>query len=304
MALRPAQGHRTRLAAVSAGSMVVVAAVVLALVLGFAGRGRQAPTATTLAGAGPALVPPGAFTAMTFNILDGAVGKGPAIAKVVRAVNPDIVSLDEADDPATAEQIATATGLREHLCLGNNEYHIALLTRWTIESASCYTAYPIQKSVNIAVLRSPAGLRVVVYACHMTPLQGYEKRRGEEMRTIVGLAAEQHPDLPALVMGDLNSQPADDGATENATVTPVLTAAGWVDSYREVHPDAHAFPGLTAGAHFNRRFDYIWHTPTLRATAAGVVSGAQLRPWPSDHNAVWAVLEPTTVTPPAALGTP
>lgn len=107
------------------------------------------------------------------------------------------------------------------------------------------------------------------------------------------LAAIAHG-APLILTGDLNV--TEDDAVYASLVRPDAPGGlGWIDAYREVHPERlpgelsfHAFKGGTMGA----RIDFILHTAHLAAVEAAIdhTNSADGR-FPSDHYAVTATLE-------------
>src|SRR5436190_23855800 len=77
---------------------------------------------------------------ISYNILDGGVGRADPLAEVIEAQRPDVVGLVEADDPAVVERIANRLKMDYVLAAGNS-HAAALLSR-----------YPILESINHAPL--------------------------------------------------------------------------------------------------------------------------------------------------------
>jgi len=103
------------------------------------------------------------------------------------------------------------------------------------------------------------------------------------------------PDLPAIVLGDLNT-PEDSTAYRELVEKGSPGERQLIDSYRAVHPQPspeeatfHDWKGTTAGS----RIDFILHTNDFRATAADIVRVSHDGLWPSDHYPVTATLVPT-----------
>ncbi|MBK7857490.1 MAG: endonuclease/exonuclease/phosphatase family protein [Archangiaceae bacterium] len=233
------------------------------------------------------------FKVMQFNILEGAVGNLPngtpkldAVVSIIQAVAPDLVTIDEANSTANFATLASRTGMFSNLCLAPNGYHVGVLSKKAFITKGCATPSPVTKAVNLVSV--PVGGRTVfVYAVHLTATVGDagEVYRANEMRAILPLA--QHASEPVLIMGDLNSRFPE--GTPGGLVTPLLTDARYVDAYREAHPDPVTSGGAT-GVGGVARIDYIFHDSELVRAVQAEVSN-QYTPWPSDHYAVWAVLE-------------
>jgi endonuclease/exonuclease/phosphatase family metal-dependent hydrolase len=52
---------------------------------------------------------------LTYNILDGGVGREAAISEVIRAAAPDVVVLQEVMQPLLLERIAATLDMTPHL---------------------------------------------------------------------------------------------------------------------------------------------------------------------------------------------
>ena len=143
-------------------------------------------------------------------------------------------------------------------------------------------------------------------------------------RALAGLAAGG---VPAFLTGDLNS-PSHLDWTDSTVgarpqmrypldwpVTETLAKAGFTDSYRAVHPDPVADPGLTWPAERPKvrgawnpgtnapadRIDTIQSVGPATATASEVITEDQVDPWPSDHRAVVSTFSVTPATPPTLV---
>ncbi|MGZ4198686.1 MAG: endonuclease/exonuclease/phosphatase family protein, partial [Thermoleophilia bacterium] len=106
-------------------------------------------------------------------------------------------------------------------------------------------------------------------------------------------------------------------------VSKAVIDAGFRDSFRDVHPDPVADPGLTwwakkphvsvAGENFGRldvrdRIDYVYAAGASVTTASRIVGEAgapqvsiPVSPWPSDHRGVVSSFDITAATPPVLV---
>ncbi len=98
--------------------------------------------------------------------------------------------------------------------------------------------------------------------------------------------------LPIILIGDFNS--TDTTTAYQALTKPGTSPAMFMDTYREIHPQAspdeatfHAFTGRTAGS----RIDFILHTPQLQTVDARIDrTPAKDGVYPSDHYPITAIL--------------
>lgn len=145
-----------------------------------------------------------------------------------------------------------------------------------------------------------------------------ETRLPDIRKTLAVLNPLLGPELPVFLTGDFNSPSHEDwtGPAVGARpylyysvawpVTELVAAAGFRDSWRRVHPDPVARPGLTwwagrpplaeyaPGPRDPRdRIDYVWyagpatpHSSVLVGEPEGAGVTVSVSPWPSDHRAV------------------
>ena len=148
------------------------------------------------------------------------------------------------------------------------------------------------------------------------------------LRAVAEVAREG---TPLFLTGDFNTPSHRDWVTAMQHVRPdavrypfawpssnILEEAGLRDSFREVHPDPTAVPGLTwtAGmpapyirpAETQDRIDFIWTAGQSRSVASHVVGEPggvgvawSVTPWPSDHRALVSDFEVVPVPAPAMI---
>jgi len=137
--------------------------------------------------------------------------------------------------------------------------------------------------------------------------------------------------IPCVIMGDFNSPSSQDWVSATVGARPqnrfplawpvsrYLLARGYVDGYRQVHPDPVTSPGLTwpsGRPHSSRswnppldapedRIDQIWVQGPASAVASRIVGerggpgvAIGIKPWGTDHRAVLTTLDTLPGTPP------
>jgi len=255
---------------------------------------------------------------MTFNVEYG--GTGVDFAKVIEAIElaaPDIVGLEEPE--ANTRAIAEALGW-EHV-----DPRSDVISRFPIldppGGEGRFTLVEVRPGEVVAVanVHLPSDPYGPYWLADGRPTQevlALERRvrlRKLEpvLAALVGLAG-----MPAFLVGDFNAPShldwtagaeADGPGAREPVPWPVSRAveqAGFVDSYRAVHPDPARTPGRTWWAarppvgddftgHPRDRIDLVYAAGPVRAVASQIVGevGArdvdlQLAPWPSDHRAV------------------
>jgi len=141
--------------------------------------------------------------------------------------------------------------------------------------------------------------------------------------------------FPVFLTGDFNA-PAHTDWTEDTVgerlflryalgwpVSQAVTAAGFHDSWRVVHPDPVSHPGLTWWAgrppleaytpgenDAQDRIDFVWYSGSVKARSARIVGeegrsevSVSVMPWPSDHRAVVSDFTVVPATMPEVLST-
>ena len=68
---------------------------------------------------------------VSYNILDGGVGRADPLAETIEAQRPDIVILVEADDPSVVNRISGRLGM-DAIHVAGRRHGAAILSRWQI----------------------------------------------------------------------------------------------------------------------------------------------------------------------------
>jgi exodeoxyribonuclease-3 len=196
------------------------------------------------------------FRLLTYNIRRGGVGRADKIARVIDACAPDVVLLQEATDPGTVAQIATATRMADWRAFKRQS--LAFLSRLPVAYAASHRPR-VSRHAFIEVV--PAGERIRLFGVHLSAVHAAwtERRRDFELRALLRtVAAHQHGfhviagDFNTLAPGeflDLRRLPIrlrpfvwlSGGRIKWRTIKTVLDA-GYVDAFRLKHPGD---PGLT-----------------------------------------------------------
>lgn len=240
---------------------------------------------------------------LTYNILDGGVGRESLIAEVLGAVQPDLAVLQEVYQNGLAERLADRLSLQTAVVEGNSTRHMAILSRWPILEARSHHPYPpVHHVILEATLGHPTVGLLHVFGIHTIPLYsiGRELWRAWEVRTLLR-RVRRVSDQPCLVMGDFNAVAPHDpvrfetrsraagvrfwlhGNGKLRLAVRQMQSAGFVDCYRALHPDkaGYTLPPPDPGV----RLDYIFaNTPLI-----GQLQRCDVVTWPaavhdaSDH---------------------
>ena len=271
---------------------------------------------------------------MTFNIWRGGelVDFGQIVA-AVQAADADVVGVQEGE--GNIRRLAEALGWQHYS-----------------ERTQIISRYPLidpagSKGLYVFVQILP-GQVVAVANIHLPsdPYGPYAVRDGESLEAVLALEAEtrlpfiqpalevaafmQGAGIPLFLTGDFNAPSHRDWTAQTvgqreAMLYPVewpvsmaVEAAGFVDTYRTVHPDARANPGITwtYGYPYPRlnpdevvdRIDFVYALGADEILASDIVGDAgrdadiELVPHGSDHRAVVSSVRVTPVVPPLFVG--
>jgi len=260
--------------------------------------GAPTPAAPTFA---PPALPTGTpctrsapLRVMTFNIHHGAKGSQLNLEQVeaeIRAVNPDVVALQEVDrNNARSAYLDEAAWLGERLKLtpvfednrplpgdrGPSGYGNAILTRLPVVGTA-NLRMPNQRGLE------PRGLLLAALDLHGIPLvvgATHFQHRPAEPRVLQAeyvVKAFEAQRSPRVLMGDLNDEPG---------TRPLAILGGLL---HDVWPEVGRGNGWTHPAfHADRRIDFVLGDAAVRAAQAGTLVSHV-----SDHRAVWADLSVT-----------
>ena len=242
---------------------------------------------------------PHELSVMAFNIWYGGVQVDfETVAKAIRAANPDVVAVQEPE--GNLRRLAEAAGY------GYVDESLHLMSRLPIypgEQDGLRFGYIALDPLHVAAVAglhltsSPYGPEAVRDGSSVDEVLTLERetRLPEIEPYVAALGAVAAKGVPTIVLGDFNT-PSHQDWTEAAVaagkvkyavdwpVTRALADAGFVDSYRAMHPDPVAVPGKTwtAGTPPPRvrpietldRIDMIWSSGPATAIASSVVGEA------------------------------
>lgn len=248
---------------------------------------------------------------VSYNILDGALGRYDPVYETLAYLQPDVTAISEADDPKGLAYIASKLGM-DHLLVEANQttHHVAVLTHLPVEQminlgGRIDFLYNAAMQVVVRPEAEAAPLRIV--AAHLKHGLDAEAERDRlrELNAILEFLDEQ-PAMPTIITGDLNASapyhPFDpdtlpphrrqrladrDYQVEHAVIERLLEA-GYVDAHRQTHPDTPPPHTFTTGFPA-LRLDYVFLSPDLAdlLVDAGVETGG-FAPYCSDHYPVWS----------------
>jgi len=106
------------------------------------------------------------FRVMTYNILDGGVGREPLILEVMRAAQPNIVILHEVGRLETAEALAAALHLNFGFARSNSRRHLAVLSRFPILECHSYHPWPLSTALLEVTIELAAHQPLRLFGVH------------------------------------------------------------------------------------------------------------------------------------------
>lgn len=232
---------------------------------------------------------------LQWNVLQGATGgRATAVAALIRDLKPDVVTLDEVNDQSIFDQIASTTGMYGYWVQANDAYSVGILSRVPLHNCTPYRQAPIQHAAySCRVKLGNQGWWI--FGGHLAPGNSQEARRAQEAALLIS-KMNLHRRRPVVLAGDLNSHtPGEPDPLPTMLVIPELLQAGYIDSFRQLHPLAQN-PGFTISApphgNWEARIDYVFHSKLARAKSAKVITNVPGYQWPSDHAALLVTLAP------------
>jgi endonuclease/exonuclease/phosphatase family metal-dependent hydrolase len=233
---------------------------------------------------------------LQLNVREGATnGRATAVAALIKDLQPDVATLDEVAYRSIFDHIASVTGMYGYWARANDAFSVGILSRVPLHDCAPYRQKPIQHAAYSCRVRlGDQSWRI--FGAHLACCgDGAERQRAQEA-AILTTEMSRDRSLPVVLAGDLNSHaPGDPDQMRAMLVVPELIGAGFVDSFRELHPVAQD-PGLTITAppygNWEARIDYVFHSKLARATSARVISSVRGHRWPSDHAALLVTLAP------------
>jgi len=250
---------------------------------------------------------------VSYNILYGGQDRLDRIASVLRALEADVVGLQEANEPANVERLAGQLGMARFVARSRNSpFHVALMSRFPIENAEnlCDRCPHIWRSALRATVAVPgAPLRVIVL--HLAPGMRADReavRQGELDELWPAIHAPEEAGRPAAMMGDFNStapwhphvsdgiRPAHSGARIPRDVIQRIRDAGWTDAVHRARPDDGTHSVSVASP--TTRVDFIWLSPALADRLVDArVEALEIAREASDHYPVRAILRGDAAAP-------
>jgi len=248
------------------------------------------------------------FRLLTYNIRRGGAGRAELIARVIAACRPDVVLLQEATRPEVVDEIRGLTGMADGRSLKGQS--LGFLSREPVEHVS-WNRPRLSRHAFIEVI--PAGAPLRLFGVHLSAVHAAwtERRRQIELRALLRSVAKHQGGLHVLA-GDFNTLAPGErldigrlpsrlrplvwlsgGRIKWRTVHMVIKA-GYIDTFRELHPDDRGFTLPAADPHVRLDYVFVPEHCRVRVKATDVVRSADTAS-ASDHLPVMADLETGTI---------
>jgi exodeoxyribonuclease-3 len=205
---------------------------------------------------------------------------------VLRALDADVIALEEANDRAAVGRLAEALGMRAYWGEANSEFAVAWLSRRPGQAHNHRLPVLDKTLLELDV----DGLQL--FATHLSAGRTLadEPHRNAEMEAVLAVAGDAD-----VLVGDFNAvhpnddvgEPPPDELLDHVSRRPIELALerGFTDAFRKLNDDR----GWTyTTMHPWARLDYVFAAPRLRVRACRVVTEAGEA---SDHFPVVADLE-------------
>ncbi len=234
---------------------------------------------------------------MAYNLYFGGADRVEEIYTVLAHCQADVIGLTEADDEGVIKVLAKRLGYQHVWARGSGDRHIATLSRFPILEWNIYNRPPLTQAVLETKLdtANPSG-PVSFYNVHFLPylLLPFEVRRWQAVGKLLEVIRARKPGRH-IILGDLNAIAPGDRVLQHKNPPRMkrvmwlqlrlifrlalrrLLAAGYVDCYRALHPQADGFTWMPGNP--TTRYDYILADQALATAlyACRVVDEAEVQ---------------------------
>jgi exonuclease III len=238
-----------------------------------------------------------AFRVMTYNILDGGMGREDSILEVIQAVDPDLIVIQEIIESKTLKFLAQTLQMQAFIGTGNTKRKVALLSRLPVlDFKNHHPIFPIWNNVLEAEIQHQPEKTFRLIGVHLVagPWIGFELWRRLEINYIVK-RYQQFSQGPFLIAGDFNGVARNDNVIIDRIPGRLrrvlwlqgnrffhyslqsLLSSGFTDCFRSINPDNAGF--TLPPPQPNIRLDYIFINNEMK----------------KHLKKCWVVCEPSTV---------
>jgi endonuclease/exonuclease/phosphatase family metal-dependent hydrolase len=241
---------------------------------------------------------------MTYNILDGGVGRIDPLCHVIESARPDVVLLCEAIEHGQAMTMARKLKMEifPAQSLRNSLGAVALLSKLEIVEATNLSAVDERYRHGALEATVRYGATVVrIFGVHLGDEPLPEQCRSIELGALMQ-CARQYPDDPKMILGDFGMPEASVSPTDNGSGwMTAITADGWVDAQSIEAEATGAATWPTYRPRVRRDFIFIKSHPAWSLRSYEVVRNPLAR-FAGDHFPVVADVAVEARRQPAAGG--
>ena len=219
---------------------------------------------------------PKTFRLLTYNILDGGLGREAAITSVIAAAEPDVVMLPEVTRVEVLAQMAQDLAMEYRIAGGGDRARkVGVLSKWPIwRMNTARPGWALRHLITVTV-QLPGGRKISIGGVHLMAfyLWLFEKWREAELKSMLKYIQQVEPELD-LLAGDFNAVVPGDGASFDecpgwvkaqvvfsrnkppAFALNTVLDAGYVDCFRKANPQADGF--TLPASNPDIRLDYVF----------------------------------------------
>jgi len=242
---------------------------------------------------------------VSYNILDGGIGRADPLAETILAQRPDVVALVEADDLAVVQRIAHRLGF-DFIHAEGKKHGAAILSRWEMQHTINHSI--LRPELHDCLLEAQvaiAGGSITVAAAHLKgrATEADEDVRMKEVAAILEIfAGHRQNHRPHLLVGDFNANApvqkidprqckqrtqedwqANGGSIPRRAVQALLDA-GYVDTLQAVHGEKAGEIGSFTTQQPGQRVDYVFAFGITRPQITDAwIEQDRLAKYASDH---------------------
>lgn len=213
----------------------------------------------------------GAVRFMSYNVTDGALDKIADITAIIKAYNPDVLAVQEANgwqanDFEIANQVSAELGMQYAACQSTaaatdkngNTFDVLLFSKLEILGSEAFTN--VENCLIRAEIAMPNGTSVQVFATQLNP--DFDASGCTNVENLIK-AAEGYTSGPAILLGDMTMPPPGielGYPLSQVACPPLLEDAGW-----------NFFTDVS-------RADHVWATEALLAFESYKLPGPNKEP--------------------------
>lgn len=237
------------------------------------------------------------FSLLSYNVRFGGAGRESLLASAVAEASPDLVILQEASDPRVVERIASATEMR--FWAAQRGHSLAYLSRVPIMRHEWHRP---RGSKRHFIELEPEGTGLTVYGVHLSAVHSRwtERRRARELRALLAWVGTRSEDFH-VVVGDFNTLAPGElldarrlpprlrafmwlsGGTVRYETIQIMLAAGYVDGFRQLHPEESGYTFPTWEPHVRLDFVFVPSRFAARLADCRVLDESPASRQASDH---------------------